>query len=178
MNGVRPANGLCAGFGQTEKAHFAFAYQVRHRANCFFDRCIWINSMLIVKIDYIHTEPAQTSFACLTDVIRFAADPAKFQCGRVPENSKLCRNNDLFMAPSKGAPKQLLVRMRAVHIGGVEECDSELQGAINCSQRFLFVSSAVKIRHSHATETDCRDNRSTASKFSLFHTFCDSIVSL
>jgi hypothetical protein len=75
--------------------------------------------MLIIQIDYIHTESAQTFFACLTDVIRFAADPAKFRSGRIPENPKFCRNNDLFAVPSKGTPKQLLVCVRAVHIGAV-----------------------------------------------------------
>src|SRR6266496_5826644 len=45
------------------------------------------------------------------------------------------------------------------------------EGAINCSKGFVFISPTIKIRHSHATETHCRDDRSTASKFSLFHIF-------
>ena len=98
--------------------------------------------MLIIKIDHIHTEPAQTCFACLTDVIGLPLIPRNSGLAG-SENPKFCRNNDLFAVPSKGAPKQLLVCVRAVHIGGVEECNSQLKRAINCSQRF-FISSAVK----------------------------------
>src|SRR6266480_4889528 len=133
--------------------------------------------MLVIEVDYIHTEPAQTSFTCLMDVIRFAADPAKFWPVWIPKNPELCRNNDLFAVASKGASKQLLIGVRTVHIGGVEERNSEFKRAINRSQRFFFISSAVKIGHSHATETDCRDDRPAASKFSLFHTLYDSVVS-
>jgi hypothetical protein len=38
-----------------------------------------------------------------------------------------------FAVSSKGAPSQLLVCVRALHIGRVEECDSELKRAINRS---------------------------------------------
>src|ERR1700687_2662089 len=59
--------------------------------------------------------------------------------------------------------------MRAVHVGGVEKCDAELERAMKRRDRLLFVAVPVKIRHAHATETDRRNDRSAASKFALFH---------
>src|SRR5438132_8491656 len=40
---------------------------------------------------------------------------------------------------------------------------------MNGRDRFLIVAAAVKIRHAHATKTDCGNDRAAASKFSLFH---------
>src|SRR6266536_5922688 len=100
MNGVRPANGLRTRLGQTEKAHFPSAHQLRHRANRLFNWRVWIDAMLVIEIDHIHAEPAQTCLACLAHVIRFAADPAVIRPVRVTQNSKFCCNADLLAMSS------------------------------------------------------------------------------
>src|SRR5947209_1445339 len=59
--------------------------------------------------------------------------------------------------------------MGSVDVGGVEKGDPELERSLDRRERFVVVTSAVKIGHPHAAKTDRRDNRSAASKFALFH---------
>ena len=59
--------------------------------------------------------------------------------------------------------------MWPVDIGGIEKCNSELERAVQCRDGFLFVASAIEIRHAHATEADRRHNRPATAEFSLFH---------
>src|SRR6266705_55235 len=103
MDGVRTANRLSASFRETEKSHFALANQVSHGANRFFNRRVWIDPMLVIKINYINTEPAQTSLAGFTHIIRFSAYSAKLRPLRVAHDSKLCRNDNLFAMSSQCA---------------------------------------------------------------------------
>src|SRR5437868_9731525 len=77
MHCVCASNGIGAGFRQTEIAHLAGANQLRHRAYGFLNRRLRVDSMLIVEINAINAETVQAGFACLLDVFRFAADPAK-----------------------------------------------------------------------------------------------------
>src|SRR5439155_21563270 len=72
MHRVRATNCFGAGFGQSEKAYLAFANQLRHRTDSFFNWRVGIDPVLIIKIDYIDIEPAQTSFARFLQVIRLA----------------------------------------------------------------------------------------------------------
>ena len=125
--------------------------------------------MLIIEIDYIQTKPAQAAFACLAHIIWFTADSAKLRLGRVAQNSKLRRNDHLLAVPFQRAAKQLFIRVWSVHIRGVEERDAELERAANSGERLFVIASAIKIRHPHATEADCRNDRAAPSEFSLFH---------
>src|SRR6266853_2618191 len=127
MNGVRAADHICAGFGETEKPHLALAHQVCHRADRFFDRCVWINPMQIIEINYIDIEPAQTTFARFAHIIGLAADPAKLALVWITQNSKFRRYDDLSATSSQCAPEQLLIGVRAIHVGRIEECDAELE---------------------------------------------------
>src|SRR5262249_60755671 len=102
MNGVCAANRFGACFGETEKSHLARAHKLCHRANCFLDRCLGIDAMLIVEIDYVNAQSAQTSFASFVDIIRLTADPAVVGPGGVTQNSKFCCNDDMFTVSSSG----------------------------------------------------------------------------
>src|SRR3984893_1028678 len=125
--------------------------------------------MLIIKIDNIDIEPAQTSFACPFHIIRFAVETPELRLYRIAQDAELGCDHDLFAMPLQCAPDQLLVCVRAVDVGGVKESDPELKRAMNCSERFLIIAAAVKIGHAHATEPDGGDDRAAASEFSLFH---------
>src|SRR4029453_3564116 len=96
MNGMRAADRLRACFGQPEESYLAFAYELCHGANCFFDWRVRIDTMLIIKIDHFKTESAQTSVACLVDIIRLSANPAVVRPGGITQDPKFCRNDDVF----------------------------------------------------------------------------------
>src|ERR1022692_4020265 len=125
--------------------------------------------MLIVKINNVDLEAAQTSFAGFPHVIGFSANPAKFRFVRFAQNSELRRDDHFFAMTFYPAAEQLLVCVRPVHVRGIEKRDAELDCAMDCRDRFIIVASAVKIGHAHATESDGRNYRSAASEFALFH---------
>src|SRR5262245_53059993 len=96
MNGLRPTNRLGACFGKSQKSYFARAPELCHRTNRFLDRCLGIDAMLIIKIDHVNTQPAQTRLARFADVIRMAADPSVVGPGGVTHDSKLCSDDHMF----------------------------------------------------------------------------------
>src|SRR4029453_3785180 len=96
MNGMCVPDWARAGFGQAEKAHLAFAYELCHRANGIFNRRLWIDAMLIIKIEHRNGQSSQTRFAGFADVIRLSANPAVFRPGGITLDSKFCRNDDAF----------------------------------------------------------------------------------
>src|SRR5437667_3662142 len=96
MNGVRAADRLRARFRKPQEAHFAFLNEVRHRADGLFDWRVWIDAMLVIEIDHIHTKPPKTAIARFADVVRLAADAAILRPVRVTQNSEFCRNDDLL----------------------------------------------------------------------------------
>jgi len=125
--------------------------------------------MLIVKIDNFHVKPPQTSFARFAHIIRFPADAAKCGLIRIAQNSELCRDHHLLAMTLERATEQFFIRVRPVHVGGVEKCDAELERPMNRRERFIVITSAIKIRHAHATESQGGNDWTTPSKFALFH---------
>src|SRR6266566_9213149 len=121
MHRMRASDTIDAGFGQTEITHLARANQLRHRAYGFFDRCLRIDPMLIIEIDAIHTEPAQARFARLLHILRFAVDAAKPWRIRVAQDSELCRDDNTMAFAANAASEQLLIRVRTINVGGIEE---------------------------------------------------------
>src|SRR5438067_546630 len=169
---MRPANCFGTSFTYSKKAHFAFANQLRHCADCLFNWRVRVNPVLIIEIDDIEIEPAQTSFASLLYIIGLAADAAKLRLGWVAQNSELGCDDDLFAMPSQRAADQLFISVRSIHVRGIEKSDAELERARNCGERFFIIAAAIEVRHAHAAETDRRNARSASPKLSLFHKSC------
>ena len=85
--------------------------------------------MLVIKIDHVHTEPAQTCFTCFADVIRFPADAAVMRPFRIAYNSKFRCDDDVLAVQAERAPNQLFVGVRPVDVGNrLIERDERLQG--------------------------------------------------
>src|SRR5207253_916720 len=63
---------------------------------------------------------------------------------------------------------QLLVAADAVHVGGVEHRDAELERAMDGLDRLLVVAAAVEIGHAHAAQTD-RGDLEPGTQLSLLH---------
>src|SRR5262245_47603708 len=93
MNGMRAADCLSACLRETEKSHHAFAHKLCHGANGLFNRRVWVDAMLVVQIDHLRAESAQTSFTSLADIIPLTADPAIVRSCGITQDSKLCGND-------------------------------------------------------------------------------------
>ena len=64
--------------------------------------------------------------------------PSMPRAGRVvgvADDAELGREEDLVAAAGDRPPDQLLVGVGAVHVGGVEERDAELEGAVDRADR-------------------------------------------
>src|SRR5437762_4018667 len=103
MDGMGAAYRFGSGFGQTKKTDLACAHEFSHCADGLLNGRVPINPMLIVEIDALNIEPAQTSFAGLAHIIGLAADSAELWLLRVAQYCKFGGDINLFaltFAPS------------------------------------------------------------------------------
>src|SRR5437773_37519 len=69
MDAMGAADRFGSGFGQAKKTDLACAHEFSHCADGLLNGRVRINPMLIVEIDALNIEPAQTSFAGLAQTI-------------------------------------------------------------------------------------------------------------
>src|SRR5438067_12788799 len=96
MDRMRATNRIRARLRQTKETHFALANELGHGVDRFFNRCIGIDSMLIIEIDHVDIEPAKTTFARLAHVIRLSTDSTKLRFLRISQDSKFRGDDNLF----------------------------------------------------------------------------------
>ena len=108
--------------------------------------------MLVVEVDVVHAQSAQRVVACLVHVLRAAvhAQAAAVLRALVPE---LGGQGDLVAAAADRLPHQSLVGEGAVHIGGVEKGDAEVEGAMDRGDGLLVVAAGIELGHAHAAES-------------------------
>jgi hypothetical protein len=101
--------------------------------------------VLIIEVDAIYIEPAQTRLARLFHVLRFAVDSAEACCARITQDAEFRRDNDAVALAADRAAEELFVRVRSVNVGGIEKSDAELDRAFDRSKRFRIVAIAIKL---------------------------------
>src|SRR5215207_2494570 len=57
-----------------------------------------------------------------------------------------------------------------VHVGGVQEGNAELDGAMDRSYRLVLVCSTVELTHAHASQTQLRDHKPLSTQTTFLHT--------
>jgi hypothetical protein len=156
MHGVRATDRVGRRLGEAEVRHLAGVDELLHRTDRLLDRRVAVDAVLVIEVDVIDAEPFEARVAGLVHVLGPAvdADPAAVL---VPFVAELGGEDDLLAAVGDCATDEALVRERAVHVGGVEEGDAELDRAMDRRDRFALVSSSVELRHAHATQTQRRD---------------------
>ena len=90
-------------------------------------------------------------------VLGLAADPAPSRRRRIADDAELGGDDDLVAPAADRAADELLVGERAVDVGGVEEVDAELDGAMDRRDPFGLVARSVELGHAHAAEAEGRD---------------------
>jgi hypothetical protein len=117
----------------------------------------------------IGPEPLQRALTRAPDVLRAPVDAAVARLLGIDHEPELGRDLELVAAAGDGAPYKLLVRVRAVDLGGVEEGDAELERAIDRLESRRLIATAVGVRHPHATQSLRRYLQAVASQLSSIH---------
>src|SRR5205085_762992 len=132
---MRPPDSLRGRLRQTEIADLPLLDQIGHRADGLFDRDGAIDAMLVVEIDMLDPEPPERRIARGFDVLGAAvhADPFAVTIAHITEF-----RGEYYAIPFAfdRLADQLFVCVRPVDIRGIEERDAELDGPMDCRNRF------------------------------------------
>ena len=110
------------------------SYQPRHGAHGLFDGCVGIYAVLIVEVDGLNAQPPQAAFDRTAHIGRIAVYTALGGVGRIAHDAEL-GGQEYLVAPALDRPAhQHLVGVRTVDVGGVEQVDAQLQGAVDGGQ--------------------------------------------
>jgi hypothetical protein len=102
-------------------------------------------------------EPRQRALHGDPDAGRAAVETALRAPG-VGDETELRGEHDLVPAVLDGPADELLVVVRAVDLGGVEEGDTEVEGPVDGADGLRLIGDgAVAPGHSHGAEADARD---------------------
>jgi len=82
---------------------FAFAHELRQRADRFFDRRGWIDTVLVVEIDDFNAQPLQAAFTSAPDVIRLTVHPADGGVGGIADDAEFRGQHNLITLAFDGA---------------------------------------------------------------------------
>jgi hypothetical protein len=140
---------------QAEVADLAGRHQFGHGPDRLLDRHVRVHPVLVVEIEVIDPEPAQRGVQRPPDVLGPAVRHAGWRVRRV--RAELGRQLDLVAPAGQRPAEQLLVRLRSIVVGRVEEGDAQLDRAVDRGDRPRLVDRAVAERHPHAAEADGRD---------------------
>src|SRR5712675_2866689 len=133
-------------------ANFSLVDQLGHRSDRFFNRCVRVDTMLVIEIDGFNVEASQTCFAGGANIFRSTVDSDKLALGIT--NITEFRGKDHLITSSFDSPSdQLFIRERPVNVSSVEKVDAQLQCAMNRGNGFLVIAVSVEVRHPHAAQS-------------------------
>src|SRR5439155_25634065 len=138
---------------------------VGHRAHGLLDRRARVHPVLVVEVDRLDAEALQAPVARGAHVLRPPVNGAHPRIVAA-HDAELGGDDGLVAPAAERASDQLLVGGRAVHVGGVEEIDAEVEPALDGRDRLAVVVRAVELRHPRAAETDGGDGGAEASELS------------
>ena len=122
-----------------------------------------IDPVELVEIDVRDAKSLQARLAGRADVLGPPVDPAHARVSRLAHDAALGGQHHPIAAIADGAADQLLVLVRPVHVGGVEQIDAEVERAVDRGDRLGLVGGAVELAHAHAAEAERRDFEGTES---------------
>ena len=155
--------------GQPDVADLAGPDELGERADRILDRNLRVDPMLVVEVDRRHAKAAEAAFDRTSYVLGTAVEPAHRRVLRIAQDAELGGEEHLTASALDGTPDELLVGVRAVDVGGVEEVDAEVQRVADGRDRFRVVPSGIEIAHPHAAQADGRDPRAVAAQLSCVH---------
>jgi hypothetical protein len=172
LDGVRPSDRLCAGFGESEVFDFAFRDQVSHGAGHLLDRDARVDAMLIEQVDAVGPQTHERSLGHMPDVLWAAVEAPPLPGVRIDVEAELCCDHDPVTHRRKGFPDKLFVAERAVGLGGIEEGVSAVYGGPDDGDHLSRVAGLPVVHaHAHAAQAERRNLESGTPQHTRFHRF-------
>ena len=169
VDGVRAPDRVGRRLAEPDVADLALLHQLGQRADGLLDRRVRVHAVLVVEVDVVGAQPLERALERLPDVLRRAVEAAPGGAVGLRLDAELGGDDDLVAAAGERAAEQLLVVVRAVQLGGVEEGDAELDRPVQRGDRLVGVGLAVEGGHAHAAEAEGGDGESAGSQLSLLH---------
>jgi hypothetical protein len=164
MHRVRAADRGLARLGQAVVQDLPFRDQLGERPDGLLDRRLRIHPVLVVEIDAIGAEALQRALDRAPHVRRRAVEhPASLAAG---VHAELRGDHDAVAPSRERTADKLLVRVRAVHLGGVEHGDAEIERTVDRADGLglVRVRTGVEGRHAHAAEPEPADGEGAESR--------------
>jgi len=89
MDAVGTLDGTGRSFRQSDIADLAVADQVCKGTYRLLNRCLGIDSVLVIEVNMLHTQSLQAALDCLPNVPRAAVDSSDVWIGRIAHYTKL-----------------------------------------------------------------------------------------
>ena len=158
VHGVGAADRFGSGLGQADVQDLSLGHQLGQGADGVLDGSVRVYPVLVVEIDAVGTQPPQGALDRGPDV-RWAAVERSGASAGVRDEAELRRHHDIVAASLEGAADELLVRVGAVDLGGVDVGDAQLQGSLDGADRLGVAAARVEVvaGHRHRAEPDARD---------------------
>src|SRR6266852_5780377 len=153
MNGRGATQGCGRGFGKPQRAHLALLDQLCHGSDRIFHRSVWVDAMLVVKINALYAQPLEACLATLAHVLRAAVDTHPTAVGAA-DVAELCGKDHLPASTADCAADQFLVFAHAVDVGGVEKIDSPVESAVDRGNGLIVVAPGVEFGHPHTAQAE------------------------
>ena len=143
--------------------------ELGHRADGLLDRRLRVDAVLVVEVDVVDAEAPQRVLAARLHVVGAAVDAAHGRVVGVADDAELRRQHDLVAAVGDRPADELLVGVRPVDVGGVQQRHAELEGAVDRGDRLVVVAGAVELAHAHAAEAEGGDGGAVGAELSRLH---------
>src|SRR5579863_1803428 len=143
----------------------AFGNELLDRSCHILNRHVWIDAVLIEKIDVVSSQPPQASVRHSLNMFRTTIGPrAALATLKIDVETKLCGNDHLFADGLECFPHQLFVRERPICFSCVEMVyASVIRGSNQPNHLALVGRRSIARAHAHAAEAKSRNLQSTLS---------------
>ena len=160
MDRVGAADGLGADFRQADEAHFAGRNQRRHGADGVLDRHLGVDPVQIEQVDHVGAETLERTLDGTAGIVGAAIKTGEagrdLEVGCDPE-TEFRRDDEVAASARDGAADQLLVVVRTIDLGGIEEGDAQFAGAMDRGDGLCVVALPIGRGHAHAAEAEGGD---------------------
>ena len=149
---VCPFKGGRRSFAQAQITHLACLDQIRHRTHGLFYRHVRVHAVLVVQVEGVDPKTFQAAFDRRLNIVGPPADTPGCRVGRIAHNAEFSREKYLVALATNRLADELFVGVRAIHVGGVEQVDAQLQRAVQGGHGFTGIATGgVEVSHAHAT---------------------------